>query len=178
MGTLDKPTVTIPFHVSYFRLYDSATITCRACSLPSTSVFDFFRPKQSNPISQGIKERFDQFINQTCRQITITLYVRPSCPAITGMISSSPSVVRRILVRILRLSSTEFHRHRSCWILSERYSTSLMCSPRSSDPNRFSRVVSIDEACETYHRISLLGQVTSSPHPRFLDANESGRWIR
>jgi Immunoglobulin domain len=78
MTSLDKPTVTIPFHVSYFRLYDSATITCRACSLPSTTIFDFFRPKQTNPISHGIKDRFDQFINQTCRQITITIVVRPS----------------------------------------------------------------------------------------------------
>jgi predicted secreted Zn-dependent protease len=72
---LDKPTVTVPFHLSYFRLYDSATITCHACSIPSTTIFDFFRPKQMSPISYAVKDKFDEFINQTCRQITITLYV-------------------------------------------------------------------------------------------------------
>jgi hypothetical protein len=73
---LDKPTITVPFHSSYFRLYDSATITCRACSIPSPTIFDFFRPKQARPIDNGIKEKFDEIINQTCRQLTITLYVR------------------------------------------------------------------------------------------------------
>ena len=73
---LDKPTVTVPFHSSYFRLYDSATIICRACSLPSPSIFDFFRPKQAHPIVNGIKEKFDEIFNQTCRQLTITIYVR------------------------------------------------------------------------------------------------------
>jgi len=73
---LDKPTVTVPFHLSYFRLYDSATITCRACSIPSPRIFDFFRPKQADPIINGVKEKFDEIINQTCRQLTITLYVR------------------------------------------------------------------------------------------------------
>ena len=43
--------------------------------LPPTIIFDFFRPKQANPITNGIKERFDEIINQTCRQLTITLYV-------------------------------------------------------------------------------------------------------
>ncbi len=72
---LDKPTVTVSFHSSPFRLYDSATIICHACSIPSPTVFDFFRPKQANPIRNGIKEKFDEIINQTCRQLTITLYV-------------------------------------------------------------------------------------------------------
>jgi hypothetical protein len=39
-------------------------------------VFDFFRPKQAHPIVNGIKEKFDEILNQTCRQLTITLYVR------------------------------------------------------------------------------------------------------
>jgi hypothetical protein len=72
---LDKPTVTVPFHLSYFRLYDSTTITCIACSVPSPTIFDFFRPKQANPIINGVKDKFDELINQTCRQVTITLYV-------------------------------------------------------------------------------------------------------
>jgi len=72
---LDKPTVTVPFHLSYFRLYDSTTITCIACSVPSPTIFDFFRPKQPSPIINGVKDKFDEFINQTCRQVTITLYV-------------------------------------------------------------------------------------------------------
>ncbi|CAF1498227.1 unnamed protein product [Rotaria magnacalcarata] len=73
-----KPTVTVPFHLSYFRLYDSVTITCRACSLPSTTLFDFFRPKQVAPIINDVKDKFDEFINQTCRQLTITLYLGDS----------------------------------------------------------------------------------------------------
>jgi len=73
-----KPTVTVPFHLSYFRLYDSATIACTACSIPSPTIFDFFRPKQANPIINGIKEKFDEIINQTCRQLTITFYLTDS----------------------------------------------------------------------------------------------------
>ncbi|CAF4380051.1 unnamed protein product, partial [Rotaria socialis] len=73
-----KPTVMVPFHLSYFRLYDSVTVTCRACSLPSTTLFDFFRPKQVTPIINGVKDKFDEFINQTCRQLTITLYLSDS----------------------------------------------------------------------------------------------------
>ncbi|CAF1633648.1 unnamed protein product [Adineta ricciae] len=69
-----KPTVTVPFHLSYFRLYDSTTITCRACAVPSPTIFDFFRPKHVEPIEHGIKDKFDEFINQTCRQLTITFY--------------------------------------------------------------------------------------------------------
>ena len=71
----DKPTVTVSFHASYFRLFDSATITCRYCSLPPPIVFDFFRPKHVEPILDGIKDKFDQIINQTCRQRTIILHV-------------------------------------------------------------------------------------------------------
>jgi hypothetical protein len=73
---LDKPTVTVPFHLSYFRLYDSATVTCRACSIPSPTIFDFFRPKQATPVINGVKDKFDEIINQTCRQLTITIHVR------------------------------------------------------------------------------------------------------
>ncbi|UJR27871.1 hypothetical protein I4U23_009136 [Adineta vaga] len=73
-----KPTVTVPFHLSYFRLYDSTTITCRACSVPSPIKFDFFRPKHTNPIEHGIKDKFDEFVNQTCRQLTITIYFSDS----------------------------------------------------------------------------------------------------
>ncbi len=73
---LDKPTVTVPFHSSYFRLYDSTTIACSVCSIPSPTIFDFFRPTQIHPIINGIKEKFDEIINQTCRRLTITLYVR------------------------------------------------------------------------------------------------------
>jgi hypothetical protein len=73
---LDKPMVTVPFHLSYFRLFDSVTITCQVCSVPSATIFDFFRPKQSVPIMTGVKEKIDEFINQTCRQLTITIYVR------------------------------------------------------------------------------------------------------
>jgi hypothetical protein len=68
--------VTVPFHLSYFRLFESATIKCQVCSVPSATIFDFFRPKQSIPIMKGVKEKFDEFINQTCRQLTITIYVR------------------------------------------------------------------------------------------------------
>lgn len=68
--------VTVPFHLSYFRLYDSATITCQTCSVPSPTIFDFFRPKKSIPIMKGIKEKFEEIINQTCRQLTITIYVK------------------------------------------------------------------------------------------------------
>jgi hypothetical protein len=73
---LDKPTVTVSFHLSYFRLYDSATITCRACAVPLPVKFDFFRPKQATPIVNGVKDKFDEIINQTCHQLTITLHVR------------------------------------------------------------------------------------------------------
>lgn len=40
------------------------------------NTFDFFRPKQAHPVVQGIKDRFEQMINQTCRQITVTIAVR------------------------------------------------------------------------------------------------------
>jgi predicted secreted Zn-dependent protease len=73
---LDKPIVSVPFHLSYVRLYDMTTITCQVCSVPSTTIFDFFRPKQSIPIIHGVKEKFDEFINQTCQQLTITIYVK------------------------------------------------------------------------------------------------------
>ena len=71
----DRPILSVPFHYSHFRLTDIATITCQVCSLPSTTIFDFFRPKQSTPIIEGVKEKFDEFLNQTCKQLTITIYV-------------------------------------------------------------------------------------------------------
>ncbi|CAF2886222.1 unnamed protein product [Rotaria sp. Silwood2] len=70
-----KPIVKILFQLFHFRLYDTATIICQVCSIPSTTIFDFFRPKQSTPIINGIKEKFDKSINQTCRQLTITIYL-------------------------------------------------------------------------------------------------------
>ncbi|CAF1298909.1 unnamed protein product [Adineta steineri] len=70
-----KPMVTVPFHLSYFRLYDSATITCQVCSIPSSTVFDIFRPKKAVPIKKGVKEQFEGFINETCRQLTKTIYL-------------------------------------------------------------------------------------------------------
>lgn len=68
--------VTVPFHLSYFRLYDSATITCQACSIPAPTIFDVFRPKKAVPIKKGVKEKFEEFLNQTCRQVTVTISVR------------------------------------------------------------------------------------------------------
>ena len=59
---LDKPMVTVPFHLSYFRLFDSVTITCQVCSVPSATIFDFFRPKQAVPIMTGVKEKFDELV--------------------------------------------------------------------------------------------------------------------
>ena len=73
---LDKPMVTVPFRILQYRLHESATITCQVCSLPSATIFDFFRPKQSIPLINGVKEKFDEFINQTCKQLTITIYVK------------------------------------------------------------------------------------------------------
>jgi hypothetical protein len=73
---LDKPMVTVPFYLSHFRLYDSAKITCQVCSVPSTTIFDFFRPKQGIPIMKGVKEKYDEFVNQTCTKLIITIYVR------------------------------------------------------------------------------------------------------
>ncbi|CAF0941235.1 unnamed protein product [Rotaria sordida] len=70
-----KPIFTIPFQLFHFRLHDSATIICQVCSIPLPIIFDFFRPKQSDPILNGIKEKSDKFINQTCRQLTITIYL-------------------------------------------------------------------------------------------------------
>ncbi|CAF1485282.1 unnamed protein product [Adineta steineri] len=70
-----RPTVTVPFHWSYFRVNDSPTITCLACSSPPPTTFDFFRPKHANPITKGIKDKFDEVLNQTCRQLTITLHL-------------------------------------------------------------------------------------------------------
>ncbi|CAF3589713.1 unnamed protein product [Rotaria sp. Silwood1] len=70
-----KPIVTIPYQLFYFRLYDSAIITCQVCSIPTTTIFDLFRPKQLNPIINGIKEKFDKSINQTCKQLIITIYL-------------------------------------------------------------------------------------------------------
>jgi hypothetical protein len=75
-GNLDKPMVTVPFYLSRFRLYDSAMITCQVCSVPSTTIFDFFRPKQTIPIMKGVKEKYDEFINETCTKLIITIYVR------------------------------------------------------------------------------------------------------
>ena len=71
----DKPVLSVPFHYAHFRLHDIATITCQVCSLPSTATFDFFRPKQPTPIIEGVKEKFDEFLNQTCKQLTIAIYV-------------------------------------------------------------------------------------------------------
>jgi len=68
--------VTVPFYLSHFRLYDSAKITCQVCSVPSTTIFDFFRPKQGIPIMKGVKEKYDEFVNQTCTKLIITIYVR------------------------------------------------------------------------------------------------------
>jgi hypothetical protein len=68
--------VTVPFHLSNFRLYDSATITCEVCAVPSTTIFDFFRPKQSIPIMKGVKEKYDELVNETCTKLIITIYVR------------------------------------------------------------------------------------------------------
>jgi hypothetical protein len=73
---LDKPMVTVPFYLSHFRLYDLATVTCQVCSLPSTTIFDFFRPKQAIPIMKGIKEKYDEFVNKTCTKLIIKIYVR------------------------------------------------------------------------------------------------------
>ncbi|CAF1144955.1 unnamed protein product, partial [Adineta ricciae] len=69
------PMVTVPFHLSYFRLYDSATITCQACSIPAPTIFDVFRPRKAVPIKKGVKEKFEEFLNQTCRQVTVTIHL-------------------------------------------------------------------------------------------------------
>jgi hypothetical protein len=68
--------VTVPFHLLHFRLYDSATISCQVCSVPSTTILDFFRPKQTIPVMKGIQEKYDQIINQTCTKLIVTIYVR------------------------------------------------------------------------------------------------------
>ncbi|CAF1533135.1 unnamed protein product, partial [Adineta ricciae] len=72
------PMVTVPFHLSYFRLYDSATITCQACSIPAPTIFDVFRPRKAVPIKKGVKEKFEEFLNQTCRQVTVTIHLTHS----------------------------------------------------------------------------------------------------
>jgi hypothetical protein len=73
---LDKPIVTVPFHSLHFRLYDSAMLTCQVCAIPSTTILDFFRPKQTIPIMQGVREKYDEIVNQTCTKLIITIDVR------------------------------------------------------------------------------------------------------
>ncbi len=68
--------VTIPFRSLHFRLYDSGTIICQVCSVPTATIFDFFRPKQSIPIMNGVREKYDEIVNQTCRKLIITIDVR------------------------------------------------------------------------------------------------------
>lgn len=72
----DKPIVTVPFHFLHFRLYETATITCQVCAIPSVTIFDFFRPKQTVPIIQGVREKYDQVLNQTCTRLILTIDVR------------------------------------------------------------------------------------------------------
>lgn len=72
----DKPIITVPFHLRQFRLNDLVTITCQVCSLPSTTIFDLFRPKKNVPIMQGVIEKYDENINQTCRRLVIKIFVR------------------------------------------------------------------------------------------------------
>jgi hypothetical protein len=68
--------VTVPFHSLHFRLYDSATITCQVCAVPSATILDFFRPKQPVPIMKGVKEKYDEVLNETCTKLIITIDVR------------------------------------------------------------------------------------------------------
>ncbi|CAF1325431.1 unnamed protein product [Rotaria magnacalcarata] len=70
-----KPIVTIPFPLFHYRLHDTATVTCQVCATPPTSIFDFFRPKQPTPLIHGIKEKIDESFNETCKQLTITIYL-------------------------------------------------------------------------------------------------------
>ena len=71
----DKPIVTVPFHFLHFRLYETATITCQVCAIPSVTIFDFFRPKQTVPIIKGVREKYDQVLNQTCTRLILTIDV-------------------------------------------------------------------------------------------------------
>ena len=68
--------VTVPFHSLHFRLYDSAMITCQVCAVPSTTILDFFRPKQPVPIMKGVREKYDEVLNETCTRLIITIDVR------------------------------------------------------------------------------------------------------
>lgn len=40
------------------------------------TIFDFFRPKQTVPIIKGVREKYDQVLNQTCTRLILTIDVR------------------------------------------------------------------------------------------------------
>ncbi len=103
--------VTVPFHLLHFRLYDSATITCHVCSVPSTTILDFFRPKQMIPIMKGVREKYDEIVNQTCKKLIITIDVRLNDLVFLFQKKMKFDVLVKwnIVIWILCMSSEEFN---------------------------------------------------------------------
>ena len=72
---LDKPIVSVPFRLLHFRRFETAAITCQVCAIPSATIFDVFRPKHTVPIIKGVREKYDQVLNQTCTRLILTIDV-------------------------------------------------------------------------------------------------------